>query len=185
MRVQNEKGQFVRQSVEDRFWNFVDKSGGEDACWLWTGEVNSGGYGRITDYWQKILAHRYSWSLVNGEIPEGKSICHTCDVRACVNPRHLWLGSHRDNMQDALAKGRHGGLVTGKPGKKGEENVRAILTDEQVRAIRAAYIHRPPDHVGRWSRKGRPTVTSLAEEYGVSRSLIGAILKRKVWTHLE
>lgn len=185
MRKKDEHGRWIRQPVEERFWEYVDKSAGPDGCWIWTGNISNAGYGRFTDYWQKFSAHRLSYEFANGPTPPGKNVCHTCDVRACVNPAHLWLGSHTDNMQDAIAKGRHGGFKTrGRPGARGEANGHAILTDEQVLAIRAAYQPRPTDLQGPWPKTGRPTVTSLADEYGVSRSLIHAILMRKVWTHI-
>lgn len=87
--------------LERAFWKKVDKSGD---CWIWVGLVNRYGYGR----WGKNkTAHRHSYELANGEIPDGKQVCHTCDVRNCVNPAHLWLGEHRDNMQDRNVKKRN------------------------------------------------------------------------------
>lgn len=75
-------------------------------CWLWEGQVSPNGYGRMPD--GKRYAHRVAWSTFHErEIPEGMWVLHTCDVRACVNPSHLFLGSPRDNAHDMVEKGRH------------------------------------------------------------------------------
>src|SRR5262245_50376469 len=95
---------------EDRFWAKVNKT---DGCWLWTAQVNNKGYGRFYYYpktethrrsWG-IYAHRLSWMLANGEIPEGMNVLHRCDTPACVNPEHLFLGTQADNMHDCKIKG--------------------------------------------------------------------------------
>jgi hypothetical protein len=87
-----------------RFENFFTKD--KDDCWIWQGGKNKCGYG-IFNYKDKcILAHRFSWMLYKGDIPEDLCVCHKCDIRNCQNPKHLWLGTHKDNMQDAVKKGR-------------------------------------------------------------------------------
>lgn len=76
-------------------------------CVLWTGRINKYGYGVARDYDSRMrLAHRLSWSQHNGPIPDGMLICHKCDTRACINPDHLFLGSHADNIHDMIRKGR-------------------------------------------------------------------------------
>ncbi len=87
-----------------RFWAHVVKS---DGCWLWNGSLIRAGYGTLSHSVKPKLAHRYSWVLHNGPIPVGLFVCHHCDVRNCVRPDHLFLGTHSDNMRDALAKGRY------------------------------------------------------------------------------
>lgn len=94
-----------KQSLEDRFFRFVDPT---DTCWLWTGGHTNGGYGLFRLNQQKsVLVHRWAYGHFVAPIPTGLCVCHACDVRRCVNPTHLWLGTHSDNMRDAVAKGRH------------------------------------------------------------------------------
>lgn len=78
----------------------------DSGCWLWTGCVNGTGYGTICVHGKRTLAHRFSFEMHRWVIPEGKSILHTCDVRRCVNPEHLFLGTQKENLLDAQKKGR-------------------------------------------------------------------------------
>lgn len=132
-------------STEDRFWARVSK-GGPLECWNWTGTSGPTGYGviagavggvRLCPKGQKMLAHRVSWIMANGPIPEdasgsyhGKVVMHTCDNRKCVNPAHLVLGTQRENIKDMDAKGRdnRSGLVV----EQGTRHIRAALDAEQV-----------------------------------------------------
>lgn len=91
-----------------RFWRYVDKNG-PNGCWIWRGGFHSNGYGQFHESrpvrkgWQ---AHRYAYATSVEEIPDGKLCCHRCDNRKCVNPGHIFLGTHKDNAQDAVSKGR-------------------------------------------------------------------------------
>jgi hypothetical protein len=97
--------------VAERFWSKVDKSGGPDSCWIWTGARRGpnryGTFGVMIDGKQKQLhAHRYAFAHEHGPIPDGMFICHRCDNVICVNPAHLFLGTPRDNTLDMISKGR-------------------------------------------------------------------------------
>lgn len=91
------------KTIEERFWEKVDKSGD---CWLWLGQTN-GGYGVISCNGKDKYAHRVSWQIHNGNIPGDILVLHTCDNPPCVNPDHLWLGTDADNTNDKVKKNRH------------------------------------------------------------------------------
>lgn len=155
-----------KYSPEERlaaFWAKVDKSGGPDECWQWTAFTNEDGYGKVR--WGKPLwsAHRVSYLLAYGDFPLELEVCHTCDNPACVNPEHLFLGTHLDNMRDCARKGRN---------VSGEANGMHRLTATQVIEIRQRYADGETD-------QGR-----LAEEFGVDRSHVCKIVNRQKWRSL-
>lgn len=92
-------------SLEERFMQHVSPEP-NTGCWLWTGSLDTGGYGNLTIDGKPARAHRVAWELANGAIPKGQHCLHSCDVRSCVSVEHLFLGSHLDNMIDKSVKGR-------------------------------------------------------------------------------
>lgn len=144
-----------RMTIEERFWAKVDKSGpaareGLGQCWLWTGGKTRRGYGTFNTIDRAVLAHRLAWSIANDTDPASFCVCHHCDNPSCVNPSHLFLGTHAENMQDMAAKDR---------GTLGERARGSRLTAHDVICIRFA--------VALGAAKWR-----IAKEYGVSPSTI-------------
>jgi len=150
------------KSVEDRFWSKVDKRG-PDECWEWKAGCVSNGYGRFRFNGKKQQAHRVAWQLEHGPIPKGMFVCHTCDNRLCVNINHLYLGDHKDNMDDMVAKGRQA---------KGEDIRQSKLTEAEVVAIRTLYA------------TGEYTYRGLAKMFNVNATTISLIVRYKIWTHI-
>ena len=139
----------------EKFLCFVDVKG-DDECWDWTGYIRPNGYRTFSTHGTPVYAHRFSWEMHNGPIPEGLFVCHHCDNRKCVNPQHLFLGSQMDNIHDAITKGRT---------SVGESHGRRKLTVAQVLSIRKD----PRFH------------KEIAKEYGVSTGTIGSIKSIRTW----
>ena len=151
---------------ENYFWKRVRKT---ENCWIWTGGHRESGYGTMTEktedgHFYLKLAHRFSWKIHNGPIPNGMFICHHCDNPTCVRPDHLFIGTPKDNTQDSVKKGRH----TPFPVLIGTANPQHKLTNEQVREI----------------RKNIESHAQAAARFGVTKSLICAIRRGRVWKHL-
>lgn len=138
-------------------------------CWEWQGSKR-GGYGRITvgsrtDGTRKVvMAHRLSYELTHGEIPDGYEVCHKCDNRCCVNPDHLFIGTHKDNMDDRDKKGRN-------ISHKGEKNGNAKLSEKDVVDIKA-------------KRANGATFQEIADEYGVHKKTVMDAVNGKNWAGL-
>ncbi len=147
------------ERIADRLWSKVEKT---ESCWLWTGYANAEGYGLVSARGGQVLAHRMILELEGLDVPADKLVLHTCDVKRCVNPAHLFVGTHLDNCQDKWRKGR--GVVP-----FGEDHGNAKFTDAQIAEMRLRY----GTEVKRYTRKGM-TSTMLAKEYGISR---GHLLK--------
>lgn len=135
----------------------------ETRCWEWVGARNAKGdegYGTIWIDGAPRFAHRVSYTKHKGPIPDGMLVCHKCDNRRCINPEHLFLGSHADNMADMVSKGRA-------PRLRGEANGYSKLTAEAVADIRSAL---------------GVSQSALAARYGVSQPTISLVKSGKTWT---
>jgi hypothetical protein len=150
-----------------RFWSKAEIAG--SGCILWVAAKNSNGYGRFRLGDKVIDSHRVAFMLTYGEIPKGMLVCHTCDVRLCVNPEHLWLGTYSDNLVDALQKGRK---FIPLERSFGEKHHASKLTTEQVLEIRRRHKE---TGIG-WRR--------LSREYGLNGKTITHVLNRDTWKHI-
>jgi len=149
-------------TLADRFDQKVMRLPEAPGCWLWIGAMGRQGYGHLWGGATYEQAHRVSYELHRGRVPDGICVLHRCDVRACVRPDHLFLGTKMDNTQDALRKGRMRYMP-----HFGEENGNSKLTTAIVAEIRS-----------RW----RPGIgPSLAREYGVTHPVIYGIVNGKGW----
>lgn len=154
------------KTLENRFWNKVDKRS-IDVCWYWNGYRDKFGHGQIGVGRRGeglMYAHRLSYELHNNiKIGKNLCVCHKCDIPYCVNPNHLFLGSKKDNSTDMVSKGRH---------IYGEKQPNSKLKEDDILNIRKMYSY------------GGYSQTDISKMYGVSRSLIGAIINRKRWGHI-
>lgn len=160
-----------RKAIE-RFWRLTRKS--DQSCWIWTGALTYDGYGRIrpgTGHLY-VTVHRFSWEMHHGSIPNGLCVLHRCDVRTCVNPSHLFLGTNRDNIDDMVRKGRTCKGRTVLPRARGENNGHAKVTEAIVRVIRKRH------EVGE-------SFAAIAREYGLHRGHVRAIVIGESWKHVS
>lgn len=150
----------------ERFWAKVDRRGPTE-CWPWTANVDTRGYGRFQLNGRSRRAHRVSYELSAGPIPEGMHVCHRCDNPLCVNPGHLFLGRDEDNVADKVAKNRQarGSSIGAK--LSGDLGGAAKLTWADVRSIRAAAVS--------------TLQAALATRFGVSKSAISLIVSGRTW----
>jgi len=173
--------------LAERFWKRADMSGGPEACWLWQGRINpKTGYGEFDRGDRRIfvdrsghqaLAHRVAFFLYYGTINQSLLVCHTCDVRICVNYVHLFQGTHKDNAQDAVRKGR---TLSGERNfwcqhpekvRRGEDHNMAKLSDQQAEDIQKRYA------------SGDISQRALASEYEVKQYTVWRIVNGKRGTN--
>lgn len=151
-----------RATIFARFWSRVNR-GESEACWTWTGATNGRGYGSFNVVTAKpqlsVRAHRFAWLMSRGEIPAGLEVCHRCDNTRCVNPGHLFLGTHQENHLDAVRKGRKRAWGLQK------------LDARQVLEIRARCA------AGALQK-------DVARAFGISRNHVSSIVHRTSWAHL-
>jgi len=154
----------ISEKDKARFWKKVQRS---ESCWLWIAGHFSRGYGAFQIHGKAHCAHRISWIIANGPIPDGMVIMHSCDNPPCVNPDHLVLGTQLDNIKDRDNKNRWRGS-----GRRGQDMPTAKLSDAEVIEIRVRYA------------AGFVMQKNLAAEYGISKTQMHSIVHRKQWTHI-
>jgi hypothetical protein len=159
----------AKKSIRENFEKYFDPIVIHDACWLWKGCRDKDGYGKLTvmrpsgkSSYRPVGAHRISWEIHFGEIPEGMLVLHRCDTPRCVNPAHLFLGTPNDNMQDKVKKKRHSFGTKNGIAKLTESDVIKILSGEKT-----------------WTR-----ARELALELGVTPENVSMIMHRKSWKHM-
>jgi hypothetical protein len=163
--------EYHRGSPAERFWARVDQGPRPDDCWGWRGSRDRKGYARLGVTGRKVvLAHRFSWCIHQGPIPDGMCVLHSCDNPPCTNPQHLFLGTRVDNNEDMRSKGRANSAgvfsadmfaISGHP--------RAKLTWDDVDQIRTSYAPR------------QVTRRMLATKFGVSEAAVKAIVEGRAW----
>ena len=135
----------------------------DTGCWVWQRSLSTPGYGKLhQSNGKQHGAHRFAWELFQGEIPEDKYVLHKCNVKACVNPDHLELGTQSKNIRDAVRDG-----LT----RLGDDSHSSVLKEDQVKLIRMAVESGVPQKV-------------CADVYGVSPMTINAIVHKRTWKHI-
>ena len=153
--------QFSRMSLDERLLRSVQYEA-NTGCWLWAGAVDGKGYGRLIERGKVLLAHRVSWMICHGAIPSGLCVCHRCDTPLCVNPAHLFLGTQRENIQDASRKQRM---------PLGERQGNVKLKTADVIAIRELA------HAGVMQK-------DIAARFAIAQPTVSDIVRRKKWPHV-
>jgi hypothetical protein len=139
---------------------------GLDNCWLWTGHRTVYGYGMVHYQGKQQYVHRLSYELFNGEFPKNMNICHKCDVKLCLNPDHLFIGTQKDNIHDMIRKERN---------SRGERHVGAVLTEAAVHFIREHYKPKHPE-LG---------FQAMGRKFGVDGETVRDAYVRRTWKHIK
>jgi len=153
----------------ERFWQSVTKSEG---CWTWNLSRDKDNYGQfwVASGKNRFRAHRFSWMLLNGDVPEGMCVLHHCDNPPCVRPDHLFIGTQKDNVADRDRKGRTNRWPN--KARSGEKNPRSILTVIDVKKIRSLH------------KNGVPRKEILSQYTYMSHQAIDGVLYNKNWKHV-
>lgn len=157
----------MNEETGRRFTEKVDKGHDESGCWIWTGARTSSGYGSFSIDGKRQSAHRVAWEVQNGPIPDGMCVLHGCDVKRCVNPSHLHLGTNAQNGKEAQERG----LLQGKS-IRGESHHRAKLTEAMVHEVRRLHA------------EGVGGCRTLARRFGVTKHTVQSIVLRETWKHV-
>lgn len=154
------------KGVEERFWDKVTKT---ETCWTWSAKKDKNGYGRFSPSGEtsQLPAHRFSWELHNGPIPEGLLVCHHCDNPECTNPSHLFLGTPQDNMTDKVLKGRW----------KGNHPRRVSVTKPRTPRIGKSLEGSIEEIIEK--RKSGKTLSEIATSFGCDKGVIRRMLEKR------
>lgn len=162
------KVKFTSEKIQDKFCSLkcrflfnVDKT--KNGCWQWTSYKDWKGYGHFYLNGKHVKAHRFSYKFFKKEeIPKGKIVCHTCDNPSCVNPGHLWIGTHKDNADDKMKKGRFTYM-------RGEKSKRSTLTNKQaLEVFRMSGTHQ-----------------DIADKFKVGKHVISDIKRKKTYKEIH
>lgn len=164
----------------ERLISNTDKSNNPNDCWNWMKSKNGKGYGKTCSGGKLHYTHRLSWSLVNGEIPDGLFVLHKCDNPSCINPEHLFIGTQKENLEDMIKKGRnnhptgdrHGSKTKPEKVARGEKIFNSKLNDSLVLEIRKI------------KKLTGASNDAIANQYGVTPPTIRSIVNGITWTHI-
>lgn len=168
-----------RESLENKFWRKVIKGKSKNDCWGWDASCFKAGYGQITHGYRigehlSLKAHRVSYEIHFGKIPKGALVCHTCDTPSCSNPKHLYLGTPKSNVQDMIKRGR-------RYDTSGVNNGQSKITEKDVKAIRRLYAKNTK--TGRVRKEY--SQKRIADMFGISQSVVYDIVRRNYWSHVK
>lgn len=192
-RITENRVKKLRETFADRFWGRIDKSGGPDSCWPWTGPQNGNGYGVVRRDSKNRYTHRLAWELRNGqEIPPGMHACHKCDNRICCNPDHIFIGTAADNIHDCMAKGRQMSTkarseLHKRIAARGDNHGLRKHPERAARGSRAGMAKLDEQQVSEiFARRARGELhKDIAAVFGVTACQIGRILRGTSWSHFR
>lgn len=188
----------ITDRVQERFWAAVTQG---DGCWLWNRCLDSKGYGVLNIGGKLYRSHRLAAQIAGMEIPQGQYVCHTCDVRACCNPTHLFVGNQSDNLRDMHAKGRNWMNTHPEKIARGDRHGSRTHPERVAKGDRnGARLH--PERMPRGEQNGLSKLKTtdvveirarlaagesyvvLGAHFNVSNDTIGMIARRKTWKHI-
>lgn len=189
------------KAFTQRFWSHVHMPSA-DECWPWSLSRGNHGYGQVSYQRTMHLTHRIAYEMTHGPIPDGLWVLHSCDNPPCCNPKHMFLGTHTDNMRDMTAKGRNGVHRHPERYPRGDSHPSRTMPERLSRGDNH-YTRQHPEKVMRGELNGRARFTEqnirdmrqqheqgiaireLARRYKADRKTIQAIVKHRIWRHIE
>lgn len=154
------------KTLKNHFFKFVIIPLSDSECMEWQGYINPRGYGKLMHDLKSYRAHRIAYLIWKGNIPQNKEVCHTCDNTKCINPNHLFLGTHSENMQDMADKKRNPTLLL-----KGSEKPKSKLNEVKIRSIKRLLAKK-------WKQR------DIAKRFGVHQTVIKSINLNRTWRHV-